>query len=99
MAGYLVDSETLAAHGASLADLAGRLDAASQAADHPLAPNAYGLICGFLSGMTSDAEAGLRLSIDTLASVTGVRAAGVNGCAADYRRLEGELAAAFGGGR
>jgi hypothetical protein len=99
MAGYLVDAETLAAHGASLADLAGRLDAVSQAADHPLAPNAYGLICGFLSGMTNDAESGLRLSIDTLASVTGLHSAGVNGCAADYRRLEGDLATAFGATR
>lgn len=99
MGGYLVDSEILAAHGASLDDLAGRLDAVSQAADHPLAPNAYGLICGFLSGMTSDAEAGLRLSIDTLASITGAHAAGVNGCAADYRRLEDDLAVVFGGTR
>jgi hypothetical protein len=99
MAGYLVNSETLAAHAATLHDHAGRLDAVSQAADHPLAPNAYGLVCGFLSGMTSDAEAGLRLSIDTLASVTGLHAAGVNGCAADYRRLEGDLATAFGGAR
>ncbi|MBO0849540.1 MAG: hypothetical protein J2P20_08765 [Pseudonocardia sp.] len=96
MAGYLVNSETLAAHAASLDDHAGRLDAVSQAADHPLAPNAYGLVCGFLSGMTGDAEAGLRLSIDTLASVTGMHAAGVNGCAADYRRLEDDVAAAFG---
>lgn len=99
MAGFLVDSETLATHAASLDDHAGRLDAVSQAADHPLAPNAYGLICGFLSGMTGDAEAGLRLSIATLASVTGARAAGVNGCAADYRRLEGDLATVFGGTR
>lgn len=97
MGGYLVDSETLAGHAASLDEHAGRLDAVSQAANHPLAPNAYGLICGFLSGMTGDAEAGLRLSIDTLASVTGLHAAGVNGCAADYRRLEGDLATVFGG--
>jgi hypothetical protein len=99
MDGFRADPDTLARHGATLQDYADRMDTVTQAANQPLSPDAYGLICGFLSGTTNNAESLLRTSIDLLASVVRFHAGGVDGCATDYRDADNHLATMFGGGR
>ncbi|WP_028925417.1 hypothetical protein [Pseudonocardia acaciae] len=98
MDGYRADVPALQRHAKAVRDHGDRLGEVAAAADHPLAPNAYGLICGFLSGMTNEAEGRLRGSIGTLAALAGSHAAGLAGCADDYQRQETQVATRFGGG-
>lgn len=95
--GFQTNAATLAEHAESLEGFAARLDTASQAAAVPFPPDAYGVLCGFLSGITGNAEARVTAAIKRLAWVASAHAAGVNGCAADYQELERQLADGFGG--
>ena len=99
MDGYRADVPALRTHAQAVRDQGDRLGKVAKAADHPLATDAYGLVCGLLSGMTNDAQAGLRSSIGTLALVTGSHADGLNGCADDYQRMETHLTTVFRGDR
>jgi hypothetical protein len=97
--GFHTDSAALAEHASSLEGLAARLDTASRAAAAPFSPDAYGLLCGFLSGITGNAEARVSAAVGRLAWVASADAAGVNGCAASYQELERQLTNGFGGGQ
>lgn len=97
--GYRADAAELDRHATTLRELAGRLGTVSRAADTPLAPDAYGLLCGFLAETTTDAECQLRAAIGTLARAGGANADGVRGCATDYADLERRLTGLFGGVR